>query len=139
MRNTIILNLRQRLASYNDVIKILDDSSLNARLAVAKNKSAAEHLWCLIGARESYARALLAGEWQGFNCSLKVFDHENFAAALKQSSEQLLTAIEQINDWQPEHDALLAAIAEHEVMHEGQLIRHLYGLGLDPPHSWRWA
>lgn len=139
MRNTIILNLRQRMASYNDLIKLLDESSLNLKLDVPKNKSAAEHLWCLIGARESYARALLAGEWQGFKCSLKAFDHQSFAAALNQSSQQLLTAIEQVNDWQTEHEALLAAISEHEVMHEGQLIRHLYGLGVDLPRSWRWA
>ncbi|HYP73187.1 MAG TPA: hypothetical protein VEP72_03805, partial [Microbacterium sp.] len=29
------------------------------------------------------------------------------------------------------------ALLEHETMHQGQLIRYLYGLGIDRPHTWQ--
>jgi hypothetical protein len=44
-----------------------------------------------------------------------------------------------VGDWTGERDDLLAALYEHEVMHEGQIIRHLYALERRLPGLWRWA
>jgi len=114
-------------------------STAATRLDVSKDKSVAEHLWCIVGSRESYARALAVGEWQGFACSITAYTHADFARALAASAEQVLTAVRGVSEWSVAQDALLAALAEHEVMHEGQIIRHMYGLDRPLPSSWRWA
>ena len=70
---------------------------------------------------------------------MKTYDRESFELALASSGQALIAAIDAVSDWSLEHDELLAAVAEHEVMHEGQIIRHMYGLGRELPASWRWA
>ena len=139
MRATVIHNIEQRISAYADFISAIDGDDLTRKLDIPRNKSVAEHLWCIVGARESYAKALAVGEWQGFSCSMKSYDRESFKLALESSGQTLIKAIEAVPDWLSKHDELLAAIAEHEVMHEGQIIRHMYGLGRELPASWRWA
>ena len=139
MRATVIHNIETRISAYADFISAIDVDDLTRKLDVPRNKSVAEHLWCIVGARESYAKALAAGEWQGFSCSMKTYDLDSFELALASSGQALIAAIEAVSDWSSKHDELLAAIAEHEVMHEGQIIRHMYGLGCELPVSWRWA
>jgi hypothetical protein len=102
-------------------------------------KSIAEHLWCVVGARESYANALESGKWQGFSCSMTKFDREDFDRSFAASGESLLAGIHGVAEWSAVRDELPAAVSEHEVMHEGQIIRHVYGLGRELPRSWRWA
>ena len=139
MREVIVRNLRKRIQSYADLIAAIDAADLGARLGVPKDKSVAEHLWCIVGARESNARALAAGGWQGFSCSMAKQDRESFGQALAASGKALLAAIECVDEWSSSREDLLAAVSEHEVMHEGQIIRHMYGLGRELPASWRWA
>jgi len=139
VREVIVRNLRKRIQSYSDFIAAIDPADLGARLEVPKDKSVTEHLWCIVGARESYARALAAGEWQGFSCSMAKHDRESFEQALAASGKALLAAIERVDEWSSSREDLLAAVSEHEVMHEGQIIRHMYGLGRELPASWRWA
>jgi len=55
------------------------------------------------------------------------------------SSRAVQDAIAGICEWTPIRDELLLALAEHEVMHEGQIIRHVYGLEGTLPKSWKWA
>ena len=139
MRELIVRNLRKRIQSYSDLIAAIDSADLGARLEVPRDKSVAEHLWCIVGARESYAMALAAGGWRGFSCSMANYDRESFEQALATSGKALLSAIENVDEWSSSHEDLLAAVSEHEVMHEGQIIRHMYGLGRELPDSWRWA
>jgi uncharacterized damage-inducible protein DinB len=139
VREVIVRNLGKRIQSYADLITAIDSADLGARLEVPKDKSVAEHLWCIVGARESYARALAAGGWQGFSCSMARQDRESFERALAASGKALLAAIESVDEWSSSREDLLAAVSEHEVMHEGQIIRHMYGLGRQLPASWWWA
>ena len=139
MRDTVRKNLEDRFASYADLLHAVDDDTFAATVEVPKHKTLGEHLWCIVGARESYARALAAGAWQGFACSMQQFAREDFERALASSQQEVRASIEGVADWTDEHDALLAALAEHEVMHEGQIIRHIYALGGELPSSWRWA
>ncbi len=139
MRSTLVRNLTARFQSYSDLISQIDDAALTERLAPPKHKSLREHLGCIIGARESYAKALDAGEWSGFSCSMTQYTHMDFAEKLKSSSRAVQDAIAGIGEWTPTWDELLLALAEHEVMHEGQIIRHVYGLEGTLPKSWKWA
>jgi hypothetical protein len=139
VRDRVITNLRQRFASYADLVDGLDDEALVEQVDVPKHKSIQQHLWCVVGARESYARALRAGRWNGFACSMSAYSKDDFSTSLESSSREVLDALAAIENWTAEHDELLASLAEHEVMHEGQIIRHVYGVGGTLPSSWKWA
>lgn len=112
---------------------------MNQKIDVPKHKSLAEHLWCVVGARESYARAIEQGSWAGFGCSMQAFGAADFREKLKTSSSAVELAIRTVSDWNDERSDLLATLAEHEVMHEGQIIRHIYALERELPESWVWA
>ncbi|HBM89350.1 MAG TPA: hypothetical protein DD437_12455 [Rhodobiaceae bacterium] len=132
-------NLKTRFAAYDDLAIGLSDSALDARIDVPKHKSLKEHLWCVVGARESHADALEAGVWQGFNCSMTAYSADDFRTALTSSADRVVQVAHTIQDWTDEHDRLLATICEHEVMHEGQIIRHVYAMNETLPASWKWA
>lgn len=139
MKNALIKNMEARFAAYDDIIAGYSDETLQAKLNVPKHKSLAEHLWCVVGARESYAAAMEADEWKGFSCSLQQFTQADFSKKLKESAETVLSTINTIDEWTDTRNEFLLTLNEHEVMHEGQLIRHLYGLGFDIPESVKWS
>ena len=131
--------MQSRFLAYADLAQQVDDEALTSRIDVPKHKTLAEHLWCVVGARESYAKALEAGSWAGFNCSMTNHSRKDFLVSLEGSAKAALNAINSIEEWTAERDELLAALAEHEVMHEGQIIRHIYGENGTLPSSWKWA
>ncbi len=137
MRETVVQNLIKRFDSYAELIRI--DVNLSQKLDAPKHKSLGEHLRCVVGARESYAKALRSGEWDGFNCSMTEFLQTDFIEKLQTSAEDVKDAIKQIDDWTQNRELLLLELSDHEVMHEGQIIRHLYGLGCEIPASVKWA
>ncbi len=137
MRETVVQNLIKRFDSYAELIGI--DVNLSQKLDAPKHKSLGEHLWCVVGARESYAKALRSGGWDGFNCSMTEFLQTDFIEKLQTSAEDVKDAIKQIDDWTQNRELLLLELSDHEVMHEGQIIRHLYGLGCEIPASVKWA
>jgi hypothetical protein len=137
MRETVVQNLIKRFDSYAELIGI--DVNISEKLDAPKHKSLGEHLWCVVGARESYAKALRAGEWDGFSCSMTEFSQPDFIEKLQTSAEDVKDAIKQIDDWTRNRELLLLELSDHEVMHEGQIIRHLYGLGHEIPASVKWA
>jgi uncharacterized protein with PhoU and TrkA domain len=139
MKDNLLRNMRARFDAYNDLIADCDENILQEKIDAPKHKSLVEHLWCVIGARESYALALEAGEWQGFSCSLTQFSKDDVAEKLRESSTAVISVIEAIEDWSDARDELLLTLNEHEVMHEGQIIRHMYGLGYEMPDSIKWA
>ncbi|XOV83316.1 MAG: hypothetical protein ACFHXK_21000 [bacterium] len=139
MRNTLVKNLEARFEAYADLIAETNNDDLQQTLEIEKHKTLAEHLWCIVGARESYARAIAAGQWQGFHCSVTDFTQTGFADKLHDSARGFLRVIRSVEEWTDERETLLATLAEHEVMHEGQIIRHVYGMGGRLPSSWTWA
>ncbi len=137
MRETVVQNLIKRFNSYTELIGA--DVNLSQKLDAPKHKSLGEHLWCVVGARESYAKALRAGEWDGFNCSMTEFSQTDFIEKLQISAADVKDTIKQIDNWTQNRELLLLELSDHEVMHEGQIIRHLYGLGYEIPASVKWA
>ena len=139
IRDKLIDNLKARFRAYDDIAADIDDAGLNQKLDIPRNKSLSEHLWCVVGARESYASAIRTGRWDGFNCSMKTHAPSDFVEKLHSSAMDVMDAIDSVSDWTDAHDEFLLALAEHEVMHEGQIIRHLYSLGREIPASVKWA
>ena len=139
MRDTIVENLTKRLGFYADLVGQVDDATITAELDVPRSRSLGLHLWCIVGTRESYAKAIVVGEMQGWASSVKKLERDELAAKLAASGRTLLDAIDNVADWTPERDKLLAEVAEHEVMHEGQIIRLMFGLEKPLPSSCSWA
>jgi len=139
MKESVIRQIESHFESYADFVETLQSDDLKTKLDVVKHKSVMEHLWCIVGSRESYAKAIAEGSWQGFSCSMKSYEHADFVAALLASGERIRSSIGAVPEWTPTREKLLLELLEHEVMHEGQIIRHMYGLEKELPSSWRWA
>ncbi|MDI6773128.1 MAG: hypothetical protein QME77_11180 [bacterium] len=113
----------------------LDEESLGLDLPNLPSNRISGQLWCIVGARESYTKAIETDGWKGFSCSLT-------APRLKQSVLAALEAthkrLGEINfaDLTDAQVDLAFGLLEHEVQHHGQLIRFVYGNGLTFPDSW---
>lgn len=139
MHQTVIKHLEDRFQSFADLADVISDVELGEKLDVPKSKDLLTHMWCIIGARESYSAALASGSWSGFNCSLSEFTTAGVKDKLASSAEAFKEAVASIQTWDEERNELLASLMEHEVMHEGQIIRLWYALGRELPQSVKWA
>lgn len=140
MRATIIHNIERRFGFYADLVQQIDDETIKASLDVPKHRSLGSHLWCVVGTRESYAKAIAAGEeMRGWSSSASTLDRAELADKLDASATTLLAAVRAVSEWTPQRERLLATVAEHEVMHEGQIIRLMFGMEKELPASCSWA
>ncbi len=139
MRETLLKNLAQRFASYNDLVRHIDATTLAKHLDVPRDKSVREHLWCIVGTRESFASAIAADAPLDWKCSMTGFELQDFATALEESARTFLDTAASIGSWSDQQADLLARIVEHEAMHEGQIIRHVWGLEKTVPDSCYWT
>ncbi|MCH4887431.1 hypothetical protein EZV73_07605 [Acidaminobacter sp. JC074] len=118
-----------------DLIDHLDQEALGLRLGSLPSNSIGEQAWCIIGARESYLKAVELGQWSGFSCSLKDTKNKNqVLASLERTNKSALEMMAlDLKDNQLEY---LLDLLEHEIQHHGQLIRFVYGNKLSFPESW---
>ena len=125
---------------YLDFIDTVPESRLGSRLADLPSDTIGHQLWCVLGARESYPRAAKAGQWQGFTSPVTA-EQTTDAAALRsafvQTAADLDAWIAGLAADDEESLRYVLALLEHETQHQGQLIRYLYGLGIDRPHTWQ--
>jgi len=136
----VLNNIRARFSSILDIVNSINSNSYTAYLNIVKNKSVGDHIWCIVGARESYTQSLIEGCWAGFSCSLdSTEDQLEAEEKLASSAAAFEKAISHIGEWTNEREALLLSLLEHEATHEGQLIRHLLALGESLPTSVKWA
>lgn len=123
---------------YRDLIDSVDEAVLNAKLAGLPSNSMGLQLWCVVGARESYSRAIKADQWAGFSCSLaSTTEKPSVADALRRSAEGVSDILGSIASFTDVQNRLMMDLLEHEAAHQGQLIRYLYGLRLTIPESWK--
>jgi hypothetical protein len=119
----------------HDLVAHLDEPALGLDLPNLPSNRITDQLWCIVGARESYIKAIEAGGWQGFACSLKTPRVKQAVVGALDATQKSLAAIDfaRLSDAQLD---LAFALLEHEVQHHGQLIRFVYGNGLTFPESW---
>ncbi|NNF05119.1 MAG: hypothetical protein HKN21_00025 [Candidatus Eisenbacteria bacterium] len=135
---TMETRLTRSFQLYEDLLDILEESKLSEKLPGLRSNSLGLQLWCVVGARESYSRAIEAGEWSGFSCSLESpVDQAAVRHSMTQSSRRVVEAVGKCPQPTEMQEQLLFDLLEHEVCHQGQLIRYLYGLGIPIPESWR--
>lgn len=136
--------LRRRLERSNtlylDFLDTIPPEHLRSHLRDLPSDTIGHQLWCVLGARESFPKAARAGEWQGFSSPVSR-DGMTDAATLRSAFVQ--TAAD-VDAWVADIDAAdddslryVIALLEHETQHQGQLIRYLYGLGIERPHTWQ--
>jgi hypothetical protein len=131
-------NFDRSFGLYRDLVASLDSDTLRSHLGPIPSNTIGQQLWCVVGARESYARAIVAGSWSGFSCSLDdVADPAKVAASLKRSESVVLDALKAVETYTAAQSSLILDLLEHEAAHQGQLIRYLYGLRLAIPPSWK--
>ncbi|MFE5410295.1 hypothetical protein [Microbacterium sp. NPDC056569] len=136
--------LRRRFSRANtlylDFVDGVSAEQLGSHLADLPSDTVGHQLWCVLGARESYPRAARAGEWQGFTSPV-TREQTTDAAALRAAFAQTTADLDEwIAGLDAEDEASFTyalALLEHETQHHGQLIRYLYGLGIDRPESWQ--
>ena len=136
--------VRERLLGafglYDDLIRAVPQESLAMKLPGLASNTVGAQLWCVVGARESFAGAIRSGAWSGFSCSLTAEDtlaRDAVAAGLGRSAEDVLAAIGELDPDDEERLRFALRLLEHEASHQGQLIRYLYGLQLPIPASWK--
>jgi len=121
----------------NDLVNNLTEDDLTLKLKNLPSNTIENQLWCIIGARESYLKAIKNEGWMGFSCSLdKPFSKDKILDCLKKSANETMEFLKDgdLNEKQLE---LLLILLEHEILHHGQLIRYFYGNGLPFPESWK--
>ena len=131
--------LSASLSLLEDLASSFNNGELEKKLPLPSNQIG-QQIWCVIGARESYLKGLMAGSWQGFSCSLnweQTSDRDTVLKKLKESRSSIEAFISKVSDISVEQQGLLFSLIEHEAQHHGQIIRYLYGLELTIPESWK--
>ena len=62
--------LEHAFALTQGLAEHLDGGLLARRNGGARSNTIGSQFWCIVGARESYTRAIAKGRWSGFTCSL---------------------------------------------------------------------
>jgi hypothetical protein len=142
MRARVIEHLAAAELAHHQLIDLLSEDDLGRRLGDRSNTIGAQ-MWCVVGARESFARAIENDGWIGFSCSLSGDDTTSKKLVLKalaRSGAMLARTTDGV-DWTDRREGLLLDLLEHEIQHQGQIIRYVYALGRRFPESWvmRWA
>jgi hypothetical protein len=136
--------LQERLSKVLELTNALGDEisseSLNLRNANGRSNTIGQQFWCLVGARESYARAFEHGGWRGFSCSLTaqgVHEPDAVRKALADSRDLVQSKLDSLPEAGTD-DArvnVLFDLEQHEVQHHGQLIRYFFANALPFPKA----
>ncbi|MEO8656695.1 MAG: hypothetical protein ABI409_21415 [Ramlibacter sp.] len=135
MNDMLKARLERAFILTRDLVAHLDEGALGLDLPNLPSNRIAGQLWCIVGARESYLRAIEAGGWQGFSCSLSAPRVKDSALAALEATQARLAPID-FADLSAGRLALAFDLLEHEIQHHGQLIRFVYANGLTFPESW---
>jgi hypothetical protein len=123
---------------YRDLVDAVGADGLAQRLGDLRSNTIGAQLWCVVGARESYSRAIEAGAWSGFTCSLDdTLDPARVQVVLAASEDAVRAALAGIDGSDLTRWGFALDLLEHEAAHHGQLIRYLYGLDLPIPETWK--
>ena len=141
MREIVHARLTLAMGLYQELVSALPAEALGMKLPDLPSNTIGSQLWCVVGARESYVKAIRAGKWQGFACRLTKATSKDKARVGEALAETAALAEQCLADesleWTAERERLLVTLLEHEVQHHGQLIRYLYGNRLEVPPGWK--
>ncbi len=140
LSGVIRTSFQRSIGLYEELATELPEETLAMQLPGIPSNSVGDQLWCVVGARESFSRAIQAGAWSGFSCSLTSEGSRQKAAvrgALSRSADALLAVLSDLESYDDNRNRFVADLLEHEAAHHGQIIRYLYGLELPIPGRWK--
>jgi len=135
MNHKLKAQLGRSFALTHDLVAHLEESSLGADLPNLPSNRIAGQIWCIVGARESYTRAIKAGGWKGYSCSLTAPRDKRTVLGALEATHKTLYEVD-FSDLSDAKLDLAFALLEHEIQHHGQLIRFVYANGFTFPVSW---
>ncbi len=121
---------------FDDLAATLPAETLASHLGELRSNTIGQQLWCVVGGRETWAKAIPDAEWPGFASSL-ADPHvpEQVKAALSSSADEIRAVL--VPDLSEASEELALGLLEHEAGHAGQLLRYVLGLELEAPASWK--
>ena len=137
---TVKEKLNRSFSLYTDLVQDLNKENLEMDLVGLPSNTIGQQLWCVIGARQSYLKAIINSGWQGFACGLdwkSTGDKSAVQEQLRVSSEAFLSAIESMESLNSAQQSLMFDLIEHEAQHHGQLVRYLYAQKIPVPQTWK--
>jgi hypothetical protein len=140
LATVVRVSLGRSIDLYEELANDLPEAALAMKLPGLASNSIGQQLWCVVGARESYSRAIEAGAWSGFSCSLTAEGSKERATvqrALASSADVVVGVLSDIDSYDDQQNRYIVDLLEHEAAHHGQLIRYLYGLKLLIPAGWK--
>lgn len=142
MRQQVIDQLKMHFDRFGDFVEALPEGAMTYRLTEPSNTVGAQ-LGCVASGRDSYGRAIRQGKWAGWTWAISSEDtaSEGTVATVLSSTAANASSIIDSAVWTDRTDRYLLGLLEHETMHQGQLLRYGYGLGIEFPKSWadRWG
>jgi hypothetical protein len=132
----LVEHLERAFNLTDDLVQGLSETDFTLKLNDLPSNTVGEQLWCIIGARESYLKAIINEGWSGFSCSLNdTTSKVEILRSLQKSTDECLRFLKS-HDLNETRLDLLITLLEHEIQHHGQLIRYVYGNKLSFPRSW---
>lgn len=119
-----------------DLLNHLGEPDLSLSIPNVPSNKIGSQLWCILGSRESYLKALQNNEWKGFNCSLSKISKQSIIDLLQETSHQYFDFFTKTKTYSDFQEKTLFDLLEHEIQHHGQLIRYIYANSLHFPKSW---
>lgn len=139
MQRLIDARLEAVFALYDELIAALDGAQLWQSLPVPSNPIGMQ-LWCVVGARETWARAMKEGTWGPFGCSIASFEDTQKPDAVARALATSAASFRETALATPEDETrtdFKLGLLEHESQHLGQILRYLLGLAIEPPPGWK--
>jgi hypothetical protein len=135
MNQKLKVQLDRSFRLTHDLVSHLDESALDLDLPKLPSNRIASQIWCIVGARESYTKAIDVGTWSGFSCTLETPRIKQSVLTVLDATRVRLAEVDFTDLTEPQL-SLAFTLLEHEVQHHGQLIRFVYANGLTFPESW---
>jgi len=137
VNQVVLAKIKRAMDLSFDYVSFITEASLALRLPNLPSNSIGEQLWCIVGARESYLRAMQCGQWGGFSCSLKNPLAKDMVLSKLADTSLAIMEFLQSATLTPATVNFLLDLLEHEVQHHGQLIRYSYASKIGFPQTWR--
>ncbi|TMW70919.1 hypothetical protein [Alteribacter natronophilus] len=134
--DTLKQRVLQAMSLTDDFYNHINEGCLRSRISEVPSNTIGEQAYCLLGARESYLKALIAGQWDGFECSLTDSNDKSLLTGKLKETYANVEGFLQDNSSGKINTDLLFDLLEHEVQHHGQLIRFGYANKIEFPKSW---
>lgn len=137
MSKQLTKHINVMLRMYEQLAESLPPDSYGMKLPNIRSNTVGQQLWCVIGGRETWSKAIETGEWPGFSSTLTKQQTSN-AEAIKM---KLASGAELVRSTLPEEldetqEDFALGLLEHESGHTGQLLRYLFALDVEIPRLW---